>query len=710
LHGSKELRQILPHSLLTGDVHGPVCVRQGRRVPAPLRHSKPWRLNQAIWTAFRSALILALPVKFKPDPRAISGLEKFRERLVRVGMNRSPFHLASIIKELALWCRMKSLRVPDIPSLRVPFWGNLRRGLDGNRRSYFVLSQMARALPEPPPEVIERAVKVHRTVLTGYSGPTNALLLEHLEEFGKRLTFRPNESYPRPLGSASFSTGRHAGGQTADMAERFNIFGAAGVTANMAWRSLGGEYTSPYEALKVRVIGLAERGWKARIVTAGVVDEQVRAHVLRDVFFPLLDRLPVAHKGEADEIARCTKLSQKTVAGWWLSTDLTAATDYGRRDVAAAVWKGVLRGLVSRGKLDEASAEHGWREISALLGPHEATYPDSSVHTTTRGWLMGNPLTWLTLNLVHCGVLDAAGLLGSAVVKGDDALVRGSRGSLEEYLFIMEMAGFKINRSKTFWSRESGLFCEVAYSKEGPIETVPVKELFPLRVESLAQLDQKLERFNQKQRSRIVRFVWASAQRSGLLKRCSDLGIPTSAPRCLGGLGLPHRRRLAGSLRSMRTVATACLTSVTACDQIPRWATPAEVSGYREAASAIRSTTKRQKALGLLASETPVTPGYLGLCAGIKGLGESMMNPALQGNFSLGLVAKQWSTLRRFIRTKGKGGVPRHLINPERWGWNRLLGALAAQAIRGMYTTVPVKVMTGSGITLEFIEGSWDRT
>jgi hypothetical protein len=142
---------------------------------------------------------------------------------------------------------------------------------------------------------------------------------------------------------------------------------------------------------------------------------------------------------------------------------------------------------------------------------------------------MGSPLTWLTLSLSHLAIADAAGLTGRAVFKGDDALVAAPRGDVEEYLSLMELAGYVVNRSKTFESQRSGIFCEMMFSKgRSPPPIIPLKRLTPITPVRLPRLARQIEKMRKGFRRSVVELVYEEAGRSGLIKDARRLHIPLS--------------------------------------------------------------------------------------------------------------------------------------------------------------------------------------
>jgi len=608
-------------------------------------------------------------------------------------------------------------------SRALPFGGSLRRVLSDPYRA-FLLSQMGRALA-PGVGVEGLALAKHRDVLVGAPPVVPPEMLKNITDFTRAVAARTGaygRSCARPQTSASFRRSRAEGGAMLDLRAEHPISrmalrdakgqrtseawrGMPTLTANMVWREAGLCPLVKDGALpRVRAVAVPERGFKVRVVTAGEPSEQVRGHVLRDVFWTLLDALPVCHRGEADENRRAQGVVDSLASGQVLvSTDLTAATDYATFSVAEAVWRGVISGLVERRDLEASEASCALDEILVHLGAHRCTWPTGSMETR-RGWLMGHPLTWLTLNLAHCALLDQVGLLRRSVVKGDDALVRCTRVEAGEYMLALELAGFKVNKAKTFLSTRSGTFCEKMFTSRRPFRPqVPVKRVVPVTPERLGSLALELEALPKKLRQGYVRLAWRSASESGLIEDCRRRGIPLSLPRECGGLGLPHRRGFARSLSTARRWVTHLVTSLGAHDVLPLWVARREADAQRSCISGLRELTRVRHSKGQLGAAVPVTEGVLNRFVGIRSFGIGLTAKPREASFTLGSVAAQWSKARRAL---AHAKVP-NLINPGKWSRARLRGVLTSYRLAGIYSTDWVTTMTQQGLTLNTVKGAW---
>jgi hypothetical protein len=700
----------------------------------PRRRDKSLVQYQEAWTAFRCALLLAVPhlssgLRYaKPlEARAARSLDKFRQSLWRSFSNRGLVEVCARLKAIAHWARERALNGELKTRQRVPFAGSVRRVLDSSKQRMFLVSQLGRALPADPTGG-SRALKKHRTVLTQAPPEIPDMIYDHVREFSEEAAMKVRSwgsSWARPLGSASLEHSRAEGGQVADLVSSYKEVasiawvplpprygypvnkGVPSLAASMVWREAGSSPLAGYGDPKVRAVAVPERGWKTRVVTAGNASEQVRGHVLRDIFWPILDVLPsVCHKGELDEDEKVSELmaSEPGSDAWVVSTDLSAATDYAPFALARAVWTGIFSALVKRNDLQEDEAATGLREVLRHLGPHTVVWPDGE-ELSQRGWLMGHPLTWLTLNLAHCACLDAAGLLGQARVKGDDAIVVGRRGEIEEYLLTLELSGFVINRSKTFWSRDSGIFCERRCTLGSPVAPqVPVKRVVPVTPDRLADLSNQVARLPRGLRRAYIRVIWERASSSGLIGRCRKLGIPLSLPRELGGLGLPHRRGFQWSLRAHRRWVTACVTSTKAQGVLPLWCSVAEARAYRATTDGLRWTTRNAHRRGELGTEVPAEWSAVMRFVGIRSLGCAFQKPLNSQPRTLASISSEWRKVRRYLR---ENGSPPTLINPTRWTPSRLAGALASCKLAGIYTSGWTTHVIQQGLSLDDVKATW---
>lgn len=191
-----------------------------------------------------------------------------------------------------------------------------------------------------------------------------------------------------------------------------------------------------------------ERGWKTRVVSRScairvINSESYRADIVRRLMkrsaFAVpqsgqLDHLPIRPSGRGG-------LSKYRV----FSADLSNATDLLNREVLEDIANvlGVPPGLVTGGTIKFNGVS---RDMLC-------------------GTLMGIPLSFPFLNLVHLYVCDRIGATrDSYYVCGDDLIALWSEELIHRYTkFLVKLTGMVPNRSKSFTSSSRGIFCERAY-------------------------------------------------------------------------------------------------------------------------------------------------------------------------------------------------------------------------------------------------------
>jgi hypothetical protein len=283
------------------------------------------------------------------------------------------------------------------------------------------------------------------------------------------------------------------------------------------------EFVDPSEEgfPRVRAVAVRSRGWKARVVTAGQPAETIFGGIIRQLVWPILER---------DPCIALTLQEMYAPEGWEiLSLDMSNATDYAPFWLARYLW----------GPLCQITGIEYLEPIIRSLGPH--VVDDSFV--TQRGWLMGSPLTWFTLNLVHRFLAARAGYSVFWIL-GDDFLAAGPFA--RRYVSLLESFSFKVNVPKSYLSVDYGFFAEKVYRRKGP-DLVRLRDI-PLTVlKGWAQLDKvglqacALPRKKRKVLAAFSLSFWAKP-----LRRLR--GVPKCLLREFGGLGAPSFRGWRGML------------------------------------------------------------------------------------------------------------------------------------------------------------------
>jgi hypothetical protein len=438
--------------------------------------------------------------------RAARELAALQVRLIKVlAIGGGVPQLAEYMKRIGRNARAAALG-DTVAAAQLPFAGSVKDALQ-SKRSLAQLARLNRALPIATKTVCDKAIVKHREVLTSDALPAPGALRIIAEFIRTRVYalalapgFKLGKSQPKALGSASLSSTRSVGGQAADLGEAVPTariisgtdvqyegtydrygpygyrveYGGAPVTAGkLAWQQvclerpdLGSDVVDVSRLPGARVVALAERGLKARVITAMETNEIVRGHALRDIFWPLVEAEPTFCLSDDREVETMGQL-QVAPGDRICSTDMEAATDFAPFITARAVWWGILLGLVDAKVLSRKVAEDVLEEIVQLhLGPHRCESDGQEAFVSKRGWLMGHPLTWMTLSWLHFGVASSTVGSRSCALKGDDAVVVSSPEYIDQYLTLLERVGMKINRWKTFISKDSAVFCEASYVKK----------------------------------------------------------------------------------------------------------------------------------------------------------------------------------------------------------------------------------------------------
>jgi len=147
-----------------------------------------------------------------------------------------------------------------------------------------------------------------------------------------------------------------------------------------------------WSSLPARVEGIAEEGWKCRVITITSMAATVLGHVARHLLDPVLVSDQLIRIGMRDKVKLWSLLRHIGIAPAFAeSVDLTTATDVPPREIVQDVLHGVLDGVAHpldpflRVAADVACSD---REFSGRIAPR--------VHN--RGIMMGEPLSGIFLN------------------------------------------------------------------------------------------------------------------------------------------------------------------------------------------------------------------------------------------------------------------------------------------------------------------------
>lgn len=300
-----------------------------------------------------------------------------------------------------------------------------------------------RALPKLTMDSFSSAVAEQNERLASFAEPAPAEFLAHVD---RRLTkigvISPATTTSITSTSSCMEKSRKDGGRAkfyAECAERNLIFSSTALATALI-------EDEGYN-LESRSSVVLEYGAKCRVVSMSAGVRVLHSEIYRK---PLLRRLArfrpigIPLKGQEDYLpirqAKAWRGSDALNMRLF-SADLTAATDYLSKEVIVrcAEKLGIPPDTVTGGTIDGSPIN--------------------------RGTLMGIPLSWPFLSLVHLLACDYIGApYDSFYLKGDDLIAYWPKRLIEEYLRSLPLlTGMEINPRKSFIGRDRGFFCEKAY-------------------------------------------------------------------------------------------------------------------------------------------------------------------------------------------------------------------------------------------------------
>lgn len=458
-----------------------------------------------------------------------------------------PNGVCAEIGNLCTAARTAALSDGPVPDIIRKWFGTLPKSGKEKRWMLGELSHMKRSLPRGGPRVIEKAERGLFENLTSLHVVPPERLSE-LEEYCVTLGERLKPTALRALRSpgATLLTKRKDGGLSTDLSEleerlvpTRNIgtdertglgYRFAPPTSTLVWRDSEitdkrgfsrpaqpkedllhglaewntaerdrGLFRSVSELAELQRKGfrplvlpsvVAERGWKARAVTAMPALCQLGGQYLRQLCFQVLRRKGASANAlagfEEKAVWRLLRGSKPGVPGdaWVLSSDLSNATDLLSQEAAQSAWKGFCRGANLSDDIRDAGL--------LLLGPmvlttrKEASKERQFVKAdglvegeveTKRGVLMGSPLSWSILCFTQFYAAECARLApnlpqhwkeGRAKsnwgttysICGDDLVALWHPACVQRYEKIMQQLGYKFSEGKHLLSRRGGVFLE----------------------------------------------------------------------------------------------------------------------------------------------------------------------------------------------------------------------------------------------------------
>jgi len=635
-------------------------------------------------------------------------LRRLKSKIGKIYHARGPAGAAAWIKALSFSARLAAVTDHQLE-------GAYRRWLPRRtgRKGLLQVSRLGRCLPAVCPDGPEgtqlaaAARRQHRRDVTRRD-PVPPWLLSQV---ARRITARPRPEYRRgvlshPSVSSTVEVGRGNGGWLAAHRDGFmrtarateKAFGPSlfvGVAAqhlpvvpqvlerwsDLAVRALGDEQEHVFGYPRARIAMVAERGYKLRAVTPLSATEVTVGHALRDALWGLLQADKVFDLGQEEDPCGGMAVREGEVV---LSADLSRATD-----VVPHAWNAPLLGAIAvhagLGRMWLASALEG-------LGPHYVGYEFTGPPTcrTTRcvnqalssaGWLMGHPLTWAVLNLLHRELAAMSGLR-IFKIRGDDLLGVGSPRAVGAYLSLMGQAGFLVNLRKTFRSPHGGVFAENLYLVEGGRLVRHAEARIPRSVfdgpAGIERCQDWADTLPTTERQRYVHALWFAAK--GHLDKARRAGIPVHLPRSLGGVGMPDRKRSVPAIVRGSFPVTQMVTGCVPPGQAA-WGPRGQVRVRSALLRASRNLTSSLHQRGGLARFVPIDAAWVNTQVQLRSAVVCLASPKEAKPTSIGSLAKAWSAWR----ARAAKHVPPARPIGEGWDSRRLGAHVRSQELSGGY-------------------------
>lgn len=237
---------------------------------------------------------------------------------------------------------------------------------------------------------------------------------------------------------------------TEPLRERIAVHAMEQLLYSMALKRTQGVQKADVQAIK-------ERGFKARIVTKSSATLVFVAQNIRKKVLNLLKTIPACRQVLQGNKRSAIKQVFKRVSSKPLqvvSADLSKASDLIPFWVSDAIWKALSEYL-------GLSPEEEF-VVQSTISSQELRYPNQQTIISKQGLLMGLPLTWVTLSLLHLFWLDRS--MGTKsrgyAICGDDMLALMTEKESNIYHDYVAKCGGSFNAGKHVESTSFGVFLE----------------------------------------------------------------------------------------------------------------------------------------------------------------------------------------------------------------------------------------------------------
>nr|AYP67570.1 RNA-dependent RNA polymerase [Wangarabell virus] len=355
---------------------------------------------------------------------------------------------------------------------------------------------------------------------TGLSIPTNPHIPSDSLEVPRELCFRPNECVgPK--------------GQILDFSNEPDIVQNGGAWDNyvndkaIICRAISevvqAHRRGRYPVIKREVV--REYGYKVRIVTKAPATLQIAGKVVRKILLSALRKWkPLEHilVGNRHEAIRQIISQNPPNTGIFVSTDLTKATDKVSYKFVTKLFVGLAEELglhqdlidVGRVCLGPHCINDEHVGLERLSDPEDAlselNYIDADSagkRLTLNGILMGNPLTWLMLNVCQAFCVDSAWQIAEKNLRigrewkiskklidqtysvcGDDLIAYWPSAVADLYGGMLTRLGFRTNEKKHYLSPIGGIFTEIAFFGKKKSAKVPLYQVTKPVIQSVTRV------------------------------------------------------------------------------------------------------------------------------------------------------------------------------------------------------------------------------
>jgi len=431
----------------------------------------------------------------------------------------------------------------------------------------------------------------------------------------------------------------------------------------------GLDVSRPRALPKARALVIPERGCKVRVVTALEAETVIKGHNLRDAIWPILEEDRRFDLGQSDDPIAGMPVPKGRVV---LSADLSRATD------VAPQWLGIQFCLELARTL-QLSNKWRWAAVAAF-GSYEVSYPKGQRITSSVGWLMGHPLTWAILCLVHREIAELCGF-DDYRIRGDDLLAVGPPESVDKYFNLISRY-FLVNKKKSFVSETGGVFAEETYMVTSGVLTRVTSSMVPKGtlqgdLAAFAPCYATYETLPKRRRQ---------AYRHALLAACPEQvkalkgRVPIFLPRVLGGVGIPKRGGV-GAAVAGSVLATKAVTGAGA--PAAAWHSRSEYRQRTEILDFCKDVTTVLGREGGLSRHVPLSESALNawvlraqLALGSAGWGGDDLRPP-----SIKSLAADWKAYKERLRNVKP---PPHLLG-KGWTEQRLRYCITRNELAGAY-------------------------